>query len=97
NQLMLHHHPSEKAYRYESNVPHLIDTLSQELNVKKPEFVVVNVPSSIHYLGIEVDYIKKYSQYKSFQTAWRAYHYLQQIGEYTIYARTKALLGRLSS
>ncbi len=87
NQLILHHFPSEKAYRYESNVPHLIDNISQELNEKKPEFVIVNVPSSIHYLGTEVNYIKKYSRYKSFQTAWLAYHYLQRIGEYTIYER----------
>lgn len=88
NQVILKHDPSPKADAYEKNIPHLVSIISQDLNQKKPKFIIVDIPSSLDYLGIKINYIEKYSQYKHFQTAWKSYRYLRKIGPYEIYERT---------
>ncbi|MCD6039169.1 MAG: hypothetical protein K0S27_569 [Gammaproteobacteria bacterium] len=88
NQVILKYHPNLKASLYEKNIPVMVNRLAQDLVREKPEFVIVDIPSSIDYLGIKINYIEKYSNYKNFNMVWKKYHYLKKIGPYEIYERT---------
>ncbi len=90
NQVILKHSPNEKAFDYEKKyIPYAMNIIARDLSVKKPTFIIVDIPSSMDYLGIEINYIEKYSKYKAVKAAWKKYHFLIQIGQYQIYELTE--------
>ena len=68
-------------------LPYVLNILRHDLEDKKPRFVIVDIPSSEHYLNHRIDYLKKYSRNKHFKEAWSHYAYSTSIGPYEIYER----------
>lgn len=65
----------------------IINIISDDLNNKKPTFIIVDIPSSQQRLHQRINYPKEYSQQASFQEAWSKYKFLKRIDQYTIYQR----------
>lgn len=63
--------------------------VTHDLNDKKPEFVIVDIPSSENYLHQTIDYPKEYALDKNFHEAWSHYEYLRSFKPYDIYQRMK--------
>lgn len=76
------------TWEYKGYLPYAIHILTYDLTEKKPCYVIVDIPSSLEYLGTKIDYIERYSHDKDFKTAWNVYHLIKQIGRYQIYERT---------
>ncbi len=64
-----------------------LNIITQDLNIKKPEFVIIDVPSSQNYLGQKIDFSKEYDRDKGFHKTWSHYVFLTSIYPYDIYQR----------
>lgn len=73
---------------YKSKIlTYVLDILAHDLNDKKPQFIILDRPSSSAYLKQWIDYPNEYSQNPIFQKAWAQYTYLTTIAPYDIYQR----------
>jgi hypothetical protein len=80
--------PQRYSTTYQQNTTsYVLNILSDELNNKKTQFVIIDRQSSMRYLEQDVDYVKDYSNNESFRKAWSQYTYASTIGEYEIYQR----------
>ncbi|MCR9192526.1 MAG: hypothetical protein NXI01_07680 [Gammaproteobacteria bacterium] len=64
-----------------------LNFITHDLNTKKPQFIIVDVPSSKTYLKQTINFPKEYDQDKKFHAAWSHYTYLTRIPPYDIYQR----------
>lgn len=63
----------------------ILNIISNDLNDKKPTYVIVDIRSSQERLNQRINYPKEYSQQNNFHQAWAKYKYLKGIGRYKIY------------
>lgn len=64
-----------------------LKVIAHDLNVKKPEFVIVDVPSSRTYLKQEIDFPVEFDRNKSFHDAWSHYAFETSVRPYDVYRR----------
>lgn len=64
-----------------------LSVMTHDLNMKKPEFVIVDVPSSRTYLKQEINFPIEFDRNKPFHGAWSHYVYQTTIAPYDIYRR----------
>ena len=75
-----------RQYQHET-LSYVLNIVSHDLNDKKPEFLIVDIPSSMYYLNQRIDFPKEYAINKPFRDAWSHYTYSTTIGPYEIYQR----------
>ena len=61
--------------------------VSHDLDDNKPQFVIVDIPSSLILLKQRIDYPKEYVNNEVFRQAWSHYNYATTIGPYDVYQR----------
>ena len=81
---LLPHH--KKNYR-DHALPFAQQIISNDLNNKKPNFVIVDTPSSLLHLKQHINFPLEYMRNKNFYSAWSQYTYETSIGAYQIYRR----------
>lgn len=75
-----------KAYR-DKILLSMLNIVRHDLDDKKPQFVIVDIPSSQILLKQRIDYPKEYSRNTHFRKAWSHYAYSTTIGPYEVYQR----------
>ncbi len=74
--------------QYKDHVlPFIKNTISTDLNNKKPHYVIVDNPSSLLYLKQPIDFPREYVKHTNFHYAWSQYTHETSIGPYDIYKR----------
>ena len=65
----------------------VLKKMADDLNNKKPQFVIIDRASSQRYLHQKIDYPKEYGKNPYFQEEWAHYAYLTRIKPYDVYQR----------
>lgn len=60
----------------------LIDIIIRDLNIKKPNFILIDISNNI-----KINYMKQFMQFEEFRDAFAAYQYYSTIGSYEIFIR----------
>ena len=80
--------PSKYSEAYREKIHNfMLKIISRDLNHKKPEFVIIDVLSSLSYLSTRIDYLRLYASNELFHKAWSHYSYRTTIGPYVVYQR----------
>lgn len=66
---------------------YVLNVISHDLDEKKPDFVMVDIPSTQRYLNKTIDFPKAYAHDKHFREAWSHYRYFGSIKPYELYQR----------
>lgn len=66
---------------------YVLNVMRHDLDDKKPDFVIVDIPSSQAYLKRTIDFPNEYSHDKNFHHAWSHYRYFGSIKPYDMYQR----------
>lgn len=65
----------------------VLNKMADDLNNKKPQFVIIDRASSQRYLHQKIDYPKEYGKNPYFREEWAHYVYLTRIKPYDVYQR----------
>lgn len=74
------------SYR-QAMLSYVLNIMSQDLNIQKPDFVLIDTATAPHYLGFAIDYVKDYTQHPDFRRAFSHYQYITAIAPFEIYRR----------